>query len=155
MLEKLSLSLLAVFSGVLLALMINVNSELAVTTSAFQASWIAHGVGGIVALLLYLIFKSRGKSRKKVKVKVKNRYWFGGIPGAFTVVLASITVQSEIGLTGTLALALIGQFASSLLIEHFGLFNQPTVRLSLANLVPTLFVTAGALLIICAKVGAQ
>ncbi|MEF1226675.1 DMT family transporter [Vibrio fortis] len=153
MLEKLSLSLLAVFSGVLLALMINVNSELAVATSAFQASWIAHGVGGIVALFLYWIFKSRGKSQQKVEVK--NRYWFGGIPGAFTVVLASITVQSEIGLTGTLALALIGQFALSLLIEHFGLFNQPRVRLSLANLVPTLFVTAGALLIIYAKAGGK
>ena len=153
MLEKLSLSLMAVFSGVLLALMINVNSELAVATSASQASWIAHGVGGIVALLLYLIFKSRGSSQEKIEVK--NRYWFGGIPGAFTVVLASITVQSEIGLTGTLALALIGQFALSLLIEQFGLFNQPTVRLSLANLVPTLFVTAGALLIIYAKVGGQ
>lgn len=153
MLEKLSLSFMAVFSGVLLALMINVNSELAVTTSAFQASWIAHGVGGIVALFLYLIFKSRGKFQ--AKIEVKNQYWFGGIPGAFTVVLASITVQSEIGLTGTLALALIGQFALSLLIEHFGLFNQPTVRLSFANLVPTLFVTAGALLIICAKVGGQ
>ena len=71
------------------------------------------------------------------------------------MVLASITVQSEIGLTGTLALALIGQFTLSLLIEHFGLFNQPTVRLSLANLVPTLFVAAGALLIIYAKAGGK
>jgi len=153
MLEKLGWSSMAVFSGVLLALMINVNSELAATTSAFFASWIAHGVGSVVALLLYLIFKSRGRSHEKVEVK--KRYWFGGIPGAFTVVLASITVQSDIGLTGTLALALIGQFALSLLIEHFGLFNQPSVRLSLANLVPTLFVTTGALLIIFAKAGSQ
>jgi transporter family-2 protein len=153
MLEKLSLSFLAVFSGVLLALMINVNSELAVTTSAFQASWIAHGVGGIVATVLYLIFRNRGQSSEKVALK--SRYWFGGIPGAFTVVLASITVQSEIGLTGTLALALIGQFALSLIIEHFGLFNQPTVRLSVANLVPIFLVTAGALLIIYGKVGGQ
>lgn len=153
MLEKLSLSFLAVFSGVLLALMMNVNSELAVTTSAFQASWIAHGVGGVVAIVLYLIFRSRGKSFDKVALK--SRYWFGGIPGAFTVVLASITVQSEIGLTGTLALALIGQFALSLIIEHFGLFNQPTVRLSVANLVPIFLVTAGALLIIYGKVGGQ
>ncbi|WP_434763975.1 DMT family transporter [Vibrio fortis] len=153
MLEKLSLSFLAVFSGVLLALMINVNSELAVTTSAFQASWIAHGVGGVVATVLYLIFRSRGKSFEKVALK--SRYWFGGIPGAFTVVLASITVQSEIGLTGTLALALIGQFVLSLIIEHFGLFNQPTVRLSVANLVPIFLVTAGALLIIYGKVGGQ
>ncbi|WP_261884320.1 DMT family transporter [Vibrio pelagius] len=151
MLDKLSLSFLAVFSGLLLALMINVNSELGVATSAFQASWIAHGVGGIVAIFLYLIFRSRGRAHEKVAIK--NRYWFGGIPGAFTVVLASITVQSEIGLTGTLALALIGQFALSLLIEHFALFDQPKVRLSLANLVPTLFVSVGALLIIYGKVG--
>jgi len=150
MLEKTSLIFMAIMSGVLLALMINVNSELATTTTAFQASWIAHGVGAAIAVVLYAIFKSSGKTRGQVVVQ--KWYWFGGIPGAFTVVLASVTVQSGIGLTGTLALALIGQFIMSIFIEHVGLLNQPIIKLSLVNAFPTLLVTVGALLIIYGKV---
>jgi len=150
MLEKISLIFMAIVSGVLLALMINLNSELAATTSAFQASWIAHGVGGGIAFLLYIIFIHR--CEKPAKESVAKKYWFGGIPGAFTVVLASVTVNSDIGLTGTLALALIGQFMLSLFIEHFGLLNQATVKLCFKNVFPTFLVAIGALIIIYGKV---
>lgn len=143
------LSIIAIVSGVLLALMINVNSELATATSAFQASWVAHGVGCVIAALLCIIFKNKGKNQSD-KISQK-RYYLGGVPGAFTVVLASVTVQSEIGLTGTLALALIGQFIFSLFVEHFGLLNQNVHKLSLVNVLPTLFVIVGSMLIIYGK----
>ena len=151
MLEKTGLMFIAIFSGVLLALMISVNAELAASSSPVQASWLAHGIGSVVAFVLFIIFKDSGKT--VLNSHLKKRYWFGGIPGAFTVILASITVQSEIGLTGTLALALFGQFFSSLLIEHFGLLNQPRIQLSLKGLLPTVLVATGAMLIIFAREG--
>ncbi|WP_217517473.1 DMT family transporter [Vibrio metschnikovii] len=153
MLRQSGLVLVAISSGLLLALMISVNAELAGTTSAFQASWIAHGIGGIAALLLYSIFKKNDNSVNRPNVK--KQYWFGGVPGALTVVFASMTVQSYIGLTGTLALALIGQFILSLLLEHFGWLNQPKVKITIANLFPTLLVAIGSILIIYGKVGMQ
>ena len=151
MLEKTGLMFIAIFSGVLLALMINVNAELAASSSPIQASWLAHGIGSVVAFVLFVIFKDSGKT--VLNSHLKKRYWFGGIPGAFTVILASITVQSEIGLTGTLALALFGQFFSSLLIEHFGLLNQQRIQLSLKGLLPTVLVATGAMIIIFARAG--
>lgn len=150
MLRQSGLVLVAIFSGLLLALMISVNAELAGTTSAFQASWIAHGIGGITALLLYSVFKKN--DARANRPKIKKQYWFGGVPGALTVVFASLTVQSYIGLTGTLALALIGQFFLSLLLEHFALLNQPKAKVTLANLLPTLLVVIGSILIIYGKV---
>ena len=150
MLRQSSLVLVAIFSGLLLALMISVNAELAGTTSAFQASWVAHGVGGITAWLLYSIFKKN--DARANRPEIKKQYWFGGVPGALTVVFASMTVQSSIGLTGTLALALIGQFLLSLILEHFGLLNQPKTKVTIANLLPTLLVAIGAILIIYGKV---
>lgn len=151
MLEKTGLMFIAIFSGVLLALMISVNAELAASSSPLQASWLAHCIGSVVAFVLFVIFKDSGKT--VLNSHLKKRYWFGGIPGAFTVILASITVQSEIGLTGTLALALFGQFFSSLLIEYFGLLNQPRIQLSLKGLLPTVLVATGAMLIIFARAG--
>ena len=150
MFGKSGLMSVAILSGALLALMLSVNAELAGTTSAFQASWIAHGIGGIAALLLYVMFKNLGNDQERVYVEKK--YWFGGVPGALTVVLASLTVQSDIGLTGTLALALIGQFLLSLFLEHFGWLNQPKVKVSITNLFPTALVAIGSIVVIYGKV---
>ncbi len=150
MLRQSGLVLLAIFSGLLLALMISVNAKLAGTSSAFQASWVAHGIGGITALLLYFVFKQSDNLANRPNVK--KRYWLGGVPGSLTVVFASMTVQSDIGLTGTLALARIGQFLLSLTLEHFGLLNQPKINVTLANLMPTLLVLIGSILIIYGKV---
>lgn len=150
MFRQSGLILFAIFSGMLLSLMISLNAALAGATSSFQASWVAHGVGGVTALFLYLIFKSNDHDSDQLDVQSK--YWFGGVPGALTVVLASITVQSNMGLTGTLALAIIGQFLLSLLLEHFGWLNQQKVEISAVNVFPTLLVATGSILIIYGKV---
>lgn len=150
MLRQSGLVLVAISSGLLLSLMISINAELAGATSAFQASWIAHGIGCIVALLLYTAFKKGGITA--IRHDVHTKYWFGGVPGALIVVISSITVQSYIGLTGTLALALIGQFIMSLFLEHFGWLNQPKVKINIANVFPTLLVMLGSILIIYGKV---
>ena len=151
MLRHVGLIATAIYSGALLALMINVNAEIAKTTSAFQASWVAHGIGCLIALLIYSLFKNRNTEQIKPHI-TSRKYWFGGIPGALTVVLASLTVQSHIGLTGTLALALIGQFLLSICLEHFGWLGQPKTKASFSNFIPIVFVTIGSLIIIYAEV---
>jgi len=151
------LSIIAIVSGVLLALMININSELAAATSAVQSSWLAHGIGCVLAALLCVIFNNKAVNKRELQGENQSnkitqlRSYLGGIPGSFTVVLASLTVQSEIGLTGTLALALIGQFIFSLLVEHFGLLNQKVNKLSFLNVLPSVFVIVGSILIIYGK----
>lgn len=150
MIRHSGLVLLAITSGVLLALMISLNAELALTTSAFQASLIAHGIGGIAALFLFCLFKRNGTH--SVRPDIDKKYWFGGVPGSLTVIFTSMTVQSHIGLTGTLALALIGQFLLSLIIEHFGWLNQSKVKITSANLLPVVLVAIGSMFIIYGKV---
>lgn len=39
----------AVLAGALLAVMVTINSGLAALTTPFTASWVVHGVGGVVA----------------------------------------------------------------------------------------------------------
>ena len=47
--------------------------------------------------------------------------YLGGLPGALTVALAAIAVNSPLALAGTLALAIAGQLLFGLLCERFGL----------------------------------
>jgi len=141
-------SILAIIGGGLLALMININSQLSLETSAMNASWIAHGLGSLLAFGLFYMTKETMDSSSPIHGSVPKLYYLGGLPGAFTVILASITVNSAIGLSGTLALGLIGQLACSILCEALGLFGLEKKKFNLIDLVPITFVVFGSILII-------
>ncbi|WCE32280.1 DMT family transporter [Vibrio sp. SCSIO 43137] len=143
-------SLLALCGGGLLALMIYLNSQLAASTSAVNASWLAHGIGALVAYSLLAITRKTDTTGGE-RSKAPRIFFLGGVPGALTVVLASVTVNSAIGLSGTLALGLIGQLSFSLLCEHFGWLNLPKRAFTAMELLPVLLVTAGSTLIIFAR----
>lgn len=96
---------MAFVAGGLLALMIQLNSQLASAGSPLLASWIAHGTGALTALLLWL-FMGRRKAapspggpeqNKQPKRTLPLWAWLGGLPGAMTVILAAICVNSPWG----------------------------------------------------------
>ncbi|WP_202215027.1 DMT family transporter, partial [Klebsiella pneumoniae] len=55
--KEILLPLIALLSGVLLTLMIMSNSYLSTFTSPLHASWLTHGIGAIVALIIWLTVK--------------------------------------------------------------------------------------------------
>ena len=138
--------LLAIVGGVLLSLMIEFNSLLAKFTSPVYASWVAHGLGAIAAVVLVLVY-SRALTKRRGS---RPPLWFylGGIPGAFTVILAAIAVNSSLALSGTIALMLVGQVVFGMVSDHFGLFRTPRRRLVLTDLVVAAAVLGGSALII-------
>lgn len=151
MFKQFTFPILALLGGALLSMMIFINSLLASQTTSLSASWIAHGVGGVMAALLIPMMNRFSQAREYAKPTTRSLFFFGGIPGALTVVLASITVNSEIGLTGTLALGLVGQLLSSIICEHWALFGLAEKRLSPSEWLPILLVAAGATLIIFSR----
>jgi bacterial/archaeal transporter family-2 protein len=138
--------LLAIAGGVLLALMIEFNSLLAKFTSPVYASWVAHGLGAVAAVVLVLAYSRRVTKRQGVRPPL----WFylGGIPGAFTVMLAAIAVNSRLALSGTIALMLVGQVVFGMVSDYFGLFRTPKRRPVATDLVVALAVLGGSALII-------
>ncbi|WP_312018508.1 DMT family transporter [Streptomyces sp. I05A-00742] len=148
--------LLGITGGVLLALMTHYNSLLAKHTTPTFASWIAHGLGAVVALLLVLLAGSRlfrwGSGREEERpgrpADVPRWVYLGGIPGAFTVILAAIAVNGSLALSGTIALMLVGQIVFGLVSDHFGMFRTPKRRITARDGVVALCVLAGSALII-------
>lgn len=141
-------SLLAISAGAMLACMIYLNTLLAAETSAINASWFAHGIGALTALGLLKVLNRKQKALAKPSTNVPKVYYLGGVPGAFTVVLAAIVVSSWVGLAGTLALALVGQLVFSIVCEHYGFLQLKKRRFSLWDALPVLLVTAGSFLLI-------
>ncbi|CAI1612977.1 Uncharacterized protein conserved in bacteria [Serratia proteamaculans] len=146
--EHFSHPLLALAAGALLALMISINSVLASYNSPLLASWVAHGIGAITAWLLLLLLNLRPPKSSPSSVAVPRWAYFGGIPGALTVVLAAITVNSPLALSGSLALMLTGQVLFGMLSDSCGWFGVMKRRLNANDIIATLLILSGCALLI-------
>jgi transporter family-2 protein len=145
--------MLALVGGGLLALMIDFNSLLAKHTTPTVASWVAHGTGAVAAFAVaavYARWTRPGAEAGKAEPKKKLPLWLylGGVPGAFTVVLAAITVNGPLALSGSIALSLVGQVLFGIVSDYFGLFGTTRRRIVATDLVVALSVLGGSALII-------
>jgi transporter family-2 protein len=144
--------LLALAAGVVLAVMTDWNSQLARHSSPLFASWTAHGVGTAISVFLVLLLPPRDKEQADISRDGWPLWsYLGGIPGAFTVLLAAITVNSVLGLAGTLALLLVGQMTFGALTDCFGFFRLQRRRPQVHEAVGYSFVLIGSVVIIMAR----
>ena len=77
--------------------------------------------------------------------------YLGGIPGAFTVLLAAITVNSPLSLSGSIVLMLAGQIVTGLIIDHFGLMGLTRRKVTSRDGLTLLLLFSGCILIIAGK----
>lgn len=143
----------AFLGGALLALMIRFNSSLAGISSPLFASWVAHAVGTVVAIVLSLLFSQVANLRPVLMdaslLQPKKRWtYLGGVPGAMTVVLAAITVNSSLGFSGSLALMLVGQIVFGIVTDSLGWFGSMKRKLSWLDFSVVCLVLLGSILII-------
>lgn len=147
-------AVMALSAGVVLAVMTDWNSLLARHSSPLFASWTAHGVGALASLALIGLLSFRTDAAP-TSPRPQGRWplwsYLGGIPGAFTVLLAAVTVNSALGLAGTLALMLIGQMAFGIVADTFGFFALTRKRLGLRELCGIFLVVSGSVAIILAR----
>ncbi|WGL58745.1 DMT family transporter [Pigmentibacter sp. JX0631] len=140
--------ILGLLAGVVLTLMINFNSHLAKITSPLFASWTAHGIGTLTAILIIYLNSIVNKIEKEPLKKIPLWSYFGGIPGAFTVILAVIAVNTTLGLSGTLSLMLVGQIIFGIFSDLFGLFGTTKKSVNLKDFFVIFLILTGSWLII-------
>ncbi|RYE78478.1 MAG: EamA-like transporter family protein, partial [Hyphomicrobiales bacterium] len=122
------LHLVAAFgTGCLLTLMVHFNGELGRYGNGLFASWAAHGTGTVAALVFLGLLWVRRRPATDVAPKPPAPWWayLGGASGAVTVILTSITVNSPLALSGTLALGLAGQVVFGLAADRWGFLGMP------------------------------
>jgi bacterial/archaeal transporter family-2 protein len=139
----------ALVAGGILALMIFVNGELARHTSAEWSSLVAHGIGAGCAFVIWQGMLRLSSSTKR-QATSRAPWWsyVAGIFGAIIVILASITVNSPIGLSGSISLMLLGQVLFGLLVDYFGWFGMPARDLTLYDFGQVFFIMSGTAVLI-------
>ena len=143
--------LAAFATGGLLTRMVHFNGELGRYGTPVFASWAAHGTGTVAAALwLGLTWLTTRNAPVVAGSKAKAPLWayLGGISGALTVILTSITVNSPLALSGTLALGLAGQVGFGLAADRWGLFGMPRRKSDLRDYAALGLIVAGSAVII-------
>ncbi|MEJ2765286.1 DMT family transporter [Photobacterium sp. MCCC 1A19761] len=141
---------LALTGGITLASMIAINSYLATFSSPLLASWLAHGVGAITSLILVVMANLWHRTKLRLPIVTGVPFWayLGGIPGAMTVILAAVTVNSPLGLSGTIALIMAGQVLFGLLSDAFGWFGLPKRAIKRGDAMVLALIALGGVLIL-------
>lgn len=116
--------ILGIVAGLGLTAQVGMNSQLRkVLDSANLAALVSFLVGtlGLVALLVATRTPLPGREALGA---VPVWAWFGGLLGAVYVASSTI-VATELGATTLLALALLGQLAGALVVDHYGWLGLP------------------------------
>jgi transporter family-2 protein len=116
--------ILGIVAGFGLTVQVGMNSQLRkVLQSANLAALISFLVG-TAALIALLIVMRAPLPERATFAAVPLWAWFGGLLGAFYVATSTV-VASQLGATTLLGLALLGQMATALVIDHHGWLGLP------------------------------
>ena len=137
---------LGIASGFGLTLQIGMNSKLrTVLQNANTAALISFLVGTTGLVMLLAVTRTPIPARDTL-ASVPVWAWFGGLMGAFYVAISTV-VASQLGTASLLGLALSGQLAMALVVDHFGWLGLPEHPITLTRMVGVALLGAGAWLI--------
>ncbi|MBI9012943.1 MAG: DMT family transporter [Clostridiales bacterium] len=126
------------FVGGLIAIMILFNGTLANVLGNYQSTVIVHFIGLIGIMVVLLVRKSKIKIHKSVPLYAYSAGVIGVLPILFNNI--SFTV---LGVSITLALGLLGQSVTSIVVDHYGLFNLTVVKFNKRKLVGLTIIIIG------------
>jgi transporter family-2 protein len=118
---------LAYFLGIFhfrLTLQIGMTRNCARCCGANTAALISFLVGTTGLIVLLAVTRTPMPARDTL-ASVPAWAWFGGLMGAFYVAISTV-VASQLGTASLLGLALSGQLAMALVVDHFGWLGMPT-----------------------------
>ena len=137
---------LGIASGFGLTLQIGMNSKLrTVLQNANTAALISFLVGTTGLIVLLAVTRTPMPARDTL-ASVPVWAWFGGLMGAFYVAISTV-VASQLGTASLLGLALSGQLAMALVVDHFGWLGLPEHPITLTRLVGVALLGVGVWLV--------
>jgi transporter family-2 protein len=140
------LYLLGLGVGIGLVVQVGMNSTLRATLGgALVAALISFLVGSAALAAFIAVTRTPLPSREQFAA-VPPWAWLGGVLGAFYVA-SSVIVGPKLGAATLLALVVLGQLGTSLLVDHFGWLGFAQHPLTLLRLAGAALLFAGVLLI--------
>lgn len=138
------LSGLGIAAGGLIAVQSVLNASLGQRTGYLGSGLILTIISALTLILLIVIFPSTADFSELPGFSEWYLY-VGGVLGV-AIIAIPIFLVPRIGATSTLTAIVLGQLTTALVIDHFGLFASPTIKINLARAAGVLLVALGAYL---------
>jgi bacterial/archaeal transporter family-2 protein len=137
---------MALVGGVLLTIQVGANSTLRQSLGGALAAALTSFVVGLVGLALLLVLSRQGWPGRDAWLQAPLWSWFGGLMGAYYVATA-ITVGPRLGAATLLALSVLGQLLTSMLVDNYGWIGFPQHPFTTTRLIGAVLLFGGVLLI--------
>lgn len=131
-------NLLSIIIGAFIAIMIPLNGILSEITGNYMSSVMIHLVGLFAIVIVLLVSKSKLRMQQGIPLYL----YSAGAIGVFTVLFSNISF-SALGVSITIALSLLGQSVSSIIIDHFGLLGMKVVKFEKKKMIGLLLIASG------------
>ncbi len=139
--------LVAVVSGIMLAVQAPLNSELGrVVKSPVYGALLSFLMGLIVLLGYCIVSKNVQLGNVRAAFQVPWYYWAGGVLGAFYVA-AIILLAPKLGVALTFGLSVAGQMIFALFIDHYGWLGIPVHTINWPRTLGIALIIGGVVLI--------
>jgi transporter family-2 protein len=138
--------LLALLVGAGLPVQAGVNATAARFVGRPEGAALVNFSVGLAALLAWLLASGYRWPSASELARAPWWAWGGGVIGA-TYVAAVVLLVPRLGLATTLALTVLGQMASSLVLDHLGALGAPRHPVSLARVAGAALVVVGVVLV--------
>ena len=145
--QALSLTLVALLAGGLIALQAPINAEAASRLGhPVTAAALSFCVGTVALTVLALLFARQSAQFETLKSLPLYMLIGGGLLGAIYVTV-NIMLAPRVGIAALMALGIAGQLFTALLIDQFGLFELVERGLTVGRVSGALLVLVGALMV--------
>ncbi|WP_232199131.1 DMT family transporter [Thermosinus carboxydivorans] len=138
--------LLALISGVLMAIQGSLNAALSKVIGLLEATFIVHVTGTIILLALLFLFRL-GKGNLAALPEAPWYAYLGGLVGVFIIYLVAASIPS-VGVCNATTAIIVGQVLTAVVIDYFGGFGLNRTPCSWLQLVGVVFLALGAKLLI-------
>ena len=140
------LALAAFVTGLFVPVQLALNGQLGTALkSAYLGAFFVF-VTGVAAMGLVLAVSRTGLPAPASLAAVPPVAWFGGVI-ATVYILAVVILVPRLGVGATAVLIIAGQVAGALVLDHFGAFGAPEIKLSATRIAGGVAVVVGALLV--------
>lgn len=138
--------LLAVISGILMAVQGSLNASLSKVIGLLEATFIVHISGTVVVLLLLFVFRL-GKGNFHAIAEAPWYAYLGGVVGVFIIYLVAASIPS-VGVSNATTAIIVGQVLTAVLIDHFGAFGLERISCGWNQIAGLVLLAIGAKLLL-------
>lgn len=134
--------LLALSSGVLMAVQGSLNAALSKVIGLLEATFIVH-ITGTVGVVIVLFFLKMGTGNLSVLGNAPWYAYLGGLVGVGIIYLVAASIP-KVGMANATTAIIVGQVLTAIIIDHFGGFGLDRAPCTWIQLVGLVLLAIGA-----------